>query len=195
MSSNSAEVLFLCTGNAARSVMAETFFRELAPDWTVASAGTLAIDGLPTSMRTAEALRRLGFHAGGHRSRQVTSQHIDRATLIVIFEPSHLLYMRRNHAAAATRTASLPRLARDLPPPGPDGTGPSLADRVAGLALSELSTLEPWEEVIDPAGGEQPVFERCASSILDLVRTLATRLGPGPGPDRPVPTSQKPHGS
>jgi protein-tyrosine-phosphatase len=188
-------VLFLCTGNAARSVMAEVFLRGLAPDWPVHSAGTLAIDGLPTSMRTAEALRRLGFHAGGHRSRQVTPPDIDRAALVVIFEPSHLLYMRRHHPAAAGRTASLPRLARDLPVPGPDGAGPSLADRVTRLALGRMAALESWEEVIDPAGGEQPVFDACATSILGLVRDVVVRLGAGPGhggrtpvgPSHPLP--------
>jgi protein-tyrosine-phosphatase len=180
-------VLFLCTGNAARSVMAEVFLRELAPDWPVHSAGTLAIDGLPTSMRTAEALRRLGFHAGGHRSKQVTTHDVDRAALVVIFEPSHLLYMQRNHAAATGRTASLPRLARDLPPPGPDGARAALAERIGGLALNRLAALEPWEEVIDPAGAEQPVFDACALSILGLLRAVVGRLGSAPGHNGQVP--------
>jgi protein-tyrosine-phosphatase len=168
-------ILFLCTGNAARSVMAETFARRLAPDWPVASAGTLAIDGLPTSVRTAAALAELGFEARRHRSRQVSEADMARAELIVIFEPFHLLYVRRHHPEAAARTGSLPRLARDLPPA--QAPGASLAARVAALQLGDV-TFEPWDEVPDPAGGNSDDFTKCAATILHLVGELTARLGP-----------------
>ena len=72
---------------------------------------------------------------------------------------------------AARRTGSLPRLARDL------ATGPlsTLGDRVADLALHEQD-FEPWEEVVDPAGGDLPVFESAARQIAALVQSFAPRV-------------------
>jgi arsenate reductase (thioredoxin) len=64
-------VLFLCTGNSARSQMAEGLMRALAPgQWTVASAGVLPSQVHPVAVRVMDEL-------GIDISRQ-TSKSIDR---------------------------------------------------------------------------------------------------------------------
>ena len=35
---------------------------------------------------------------------------------------------------------------------------------------------EQWEEVIDPAGGDQNIFDSCAREISSLIHELALRL-------------------
>jgi hypothetical protein len=78
--------------------------------------------------------------------------------------------MRRTHPRAAAHTATLKRLARDLP------AGPTpLCDRLEPLRLHEVA-LEPWEDVIDPAGGDLDVFVACAREIADLVHEIIPRL-------------------
>ena len=42
-------VLFLCTVNAAGSVLGGAALRSMRPDVEVATAGTLSVDGLPMS--------------------------------------------------------------------------------------------------------------------------------------------------
>ena len=50
-----------------------------------------------------------------------------------------------------------------------------LVDRVAGMNLQEVE-LEPWEDVLDPAGGDIDVFLDCAREIADLLHSVIPRL-------------------
>ena len=62
-------VLFVCTGNRARSQMAEGLLRHRAPDhFEIYSAGTL-----PSGMSeyTIEAMREIGIDVSGQRSKSV----------------------------------------------------------------------------------------------------------------------------
>lgn len=167
------KILYVCTGNAARSVMAAIMTRARAPELEVRSAGTFSISGQPMSVRTRTALAELGLTDPGHRSQQLEGRDCAWADLVVVFEPQHVGYVRRNHIEHAPRTASLPRLLRDLEPPS---AGP-LPSRVASLELAEVE-VEPWEEVIDPAGGDQDVFHACAAEISDMVDRLVAKLLP-----------------
>lgn len=67
--SNKNRVLILCTGNSARSQMAEGLLRKLAGDrFEVESAGVA-----PSSVRpeAIEAMREIGIDISGHRSKSV----------------------------------------------------------------------------------------------------------------------------
>jgi protein-tyrosine phosphatase len=163
-------VLFLCTGNAARSVMAGAALAARLPAVQVETAGTLVIDGLPQSTRTRAALAAVGLAAPGHRSRQASASDLEAATLVVGLAPEHVAWVRREHPRAAARTATLKRLCRHLP------AGPApLSQRVAGLRLASVQ-LQPWEEVIDPGGGDTAAFVACAQEIVGLVDQLVAPI-------------------
>ena len=172
------QVLVLCTGNAARSVMAGSMLSHLAEasgaSLRVVTRGTHAIEGLPISSRTRAGLAAIDELADApvsrHRSRQLLALDLRAATLVVAMEAAHVRYVRRYHPDAADRTATLRRLCRDLPL-GPD----PLPDRVAALGLARLDVSDD-EDVADPAGLEEDAYVACALELWALCKELAARL-------------------
>jgi protein-tyrosine-phosphatase len=172
------ELVFLCTGNAARSVMATVMFRERCDAYRVRGAGTHVVEGHPMSVRTRTALARFGLADPTHRSRQLWEPDAASADLIVAMAPEHVRWVRRTLPAASWRTATLRRLVRDLPRVPAHGR---LTDRVRALDLASTEP-EDWEEVVDPAAGEQDAFDMCATALDALVDALVHALG-APRPD------------
>jgi protein-tyrosine-phosphatase len=162
-------VLTLCTGNAARSVMAGAMLQSTSA--RIVTAGTFVVEGQPMGRRTRDALAAVGFSAPDHRSHQLTAGDVEAADLVVAMAGEHVSYIRRLHPQAAARTATIKRLVRDLP------AGPvPLAERIAKLGLADLP-LEPWEDVEDPAGGEDELYVACARELAGLCAELGILLG------------------
>ena len=173
------ELLVLCTGNAARSVMAGFMLENLEATRAgtglhIVTAGTHTVDGQPMGLRTRSALMALPELADvefrRHRSRQVGVADLARAELVVVMEADHVRFVRRHYPEAADRTATIRRLCEDLPP-GP----PSLTERIARLALAG-APLSDADDVIDPAGGEAAEYEACVTELWTLCRRLITLL-------------------
>ena len=88
-------VVTLCTGNAARSVMAGAILREHVPGLKVTTSGTHVIEGMPMSWRTRDAIASLGLPIPDHRSRQATVAELDSADLVIALAREHVAWMRR----------------------------------------------------------------------------------------------------
>ncbi len=173
------DLLVLCTGNAARSVMVG-FMLDVLRDGgareplRVVTAGTHTIDGQPMGMRTRTALARLpeltGVDFRRHRSRQVHGVDLVHAQLVVVMEADHVRFVRRQFPDAAAKTATIRDLCRRLAPPPP-----ALDERVAALGLDGIE-LSDRDDVLDPAGHEADVYAACVDELWDLCRRLVTLL-------------------
>ena len=169
------DLLVLCTGNAARSVMAGFMLEHLrdgrpGEPLHVVTAGTHTIDGQPMGVRTRAALSRIPQLAGTdyrrHRSRQVHGADLVHAEIVVVMEADHVRFVRRRFPDAAHKTATIRRLCAELPP-----SPPSLTDRVAALALAEVE-LSDDGDVMDPAGYEGDVYAACVDQLWVLCQML-----------------------
>ncbi len=161
-------LLFLCTGNAARSVMAKAMLESRAASdgkqhIQILSAGILAIENLPASQRVEKALNKYGLSAARHRSRQINKDDVELADLIVGFEPIHIEYMRRTYSVCAHKSGMLPLFC------SPELNlkqmkGPTLKEKVLDLGLKR-EDLENSVMVSDPDRGGNKEMENCASQI------------------------------
>ena len=152
--------------------MAGALLADLLPTVRITTAGTHVIDGQPMSWRTKQALETVGTAAPRHRSQQLTEADAASADVLVALAGDHVAFVRRRFPIVARRTGTLKRLcrARVLAKPG-------LAVRqwIGELDLDQVE-LEPWEDVVDPAGGELDEYIACAREIRQLIATFAGML-------------------
>ena len=86
-----SSILFVCTANRIRSVMAEALMKRHlsvlpAHDWVVESAGTWTRTGLTAMPLTIDVAREAGIDLTAHRSRSVDDVALDAYDLIVTME-------------------------------------------------------------------------------------------------------------
>ena len=100
MTEQPARVLFVCHGNICRSAMAERVaiaaFADAGIDAEIWSAGVSDEEhGNPMDFRAQRLMKKRGYSFAGHRAHQVSRAEIDRADLVLAFEPYHIRSMLR----------------------------------------------------------------------------------------------------
>jgi protein-tyrosine phosphatase len=154
-------LLTVCTGNVARSVMLRVFLEQPrephGTSWNIQSAGTHASEGDRVSARTLTAIRAMPdlaeWSALRHSSQALSADVVQWADVIVVAEVDHLRFIQRQFPEASAKVALMRTVAR---------TGV--------LRGGEYDVADG--DVPDPAGGDQDAYHRCASELWDLARRL-----------------------
>lgn len=106
---NIKKILFVCTGNSCRSVMAEGFMRkrlaELGKrDINVSSAGIAAINGFHPTRETIQVMKEEGVDVTAHRSTKLDENIVREADLILVMEEVHREFIDTSYPEGSFRT-------------------------------------------------------------------------------------------
>ncbi|MFC1570189.1 low molecular weight protein arginine phosphatase [Candidatus Omnitrophota bacterium] len=93
MKDNIKHILFVCTGNSCRSIMAEGYMnkrkKEEGLDIEVKSAGTIGLKGLEPTREALKLLEKEGAETGDLASKPLNEELINWSDLILVMEPEH----------------------------------------------------------------------------------------------------------
>ena len=177
-------ILFVCTGNTCRSAMAEALLRhglrERSPDaCVVASVGTEG-GGSPATYQAVEVLAARGIDLAEHCSRQLTTESVADAHLIVAMTRRHEAAVTAMVPAARSRTFLAGEVARLGAGVGPVGEGGVVAwvRAMDGARGGHFTTGRVADEVPDPYGEPLESYRRCADRLDGICATLARLLVP-----------------
>lgn len=147
-------ILFVCTGNSCRSVMAAEMLKNMISTYSdkieVLSAGTGTTNGMKASDHTLTVLAKEGIDAAGHRSMLLTKELVEKVDLILVMERFHKYRVLEMSPGTRGKVHVLREFQKDLQdviePEVPDPIGKPLEvyERSFDLIKEGLENLVKW---------------------------------------------------
>ena len=100
-------VVMVCTGNICRSPYAEYALRAKAPSLSVSSAGLAALVDQPADETGFSVSKQRGVDMTGHVARQLRSEIVAGADLLLVMDDGHLTRLLKKYPEARGKTFKL----------------------------------------------------------------------------------------
>jgi protein-tyrosine phosphatase len=136
-------ILFVCTGNSCRSVMAEIYLKKVAPWIDVLSCGLSPAHGMGVPKPVEDVLNKEGLSAASHLVKEVSEDVINWADAVLAMESYQKERLRLLY--------------------------PSAKDRI--YLLAEYADVSP-SDIHDPFGGSREAYETGFAKIKECIDRL-----------------------
>ena len=112
-------ILFICTGNTCRSIMAEGIFKKMLRDkkrnnsgFNIISAGISALPGMRPTLEAMKVMREQGIDISPHTATQVQDDLIKKSDLILVMSNAHENYIKTRFTFARDKIYLLRKFAQ-----------------------------------------------------------------------------------
>jgi len=146
------KIMFVCTGNTCRSVLAKEYFQKLLQKsgisgFEVCSAGIAASSLYTVPEIIVKLLNKEGIDVSGHISTSLTKVLVDQSDLILVMEKGHLSNIVCRYPQSKNKT----------------------------FLLKEYAHVE-GADVVDPIGKPEEVYISCAKEIKKCIEKIFHRI-------------------
>lgn len=199
LSGDAFRVLMVCTGNVARSPLAEQLFsawtakvfEEESANFLMASAGVRALVGHDMTDEARRVARDFGVDAVRHTARQLTPELIAESDLVLGANRAHRRFVVETQPRASSKTFTMVEFANVMrwmgsgqglvPHVDPhDGTVARLS-AVRDAAARQRGMVPPPSEqsdfdIADPYGAKPAIYDQVGQRIADSMATIVEVL-------------------
>jgi protein-tyrosine-phosphatase len=170
------QVVFICTGNRARSPFSAELLRRYSRDVPVAvdSFGTLDLGHAPALGNAVWAARIFQIDLSEHRARPLLAGALESADLAIGFETFHVAAAVVEGGAARERAFLMTELAELLAQVG--ASRDRRPERTIELAHARRTSVSSAAHLRDPVGRSKEEFQRTFEQIEHLVAAIAVGL-------------------
>ena len=140
------KILIVCVGNVCRSPAAEALLthRLQGKGLSISSAGIGALVGNPMDKTAHEVLQDNGLQHTSHRARQVDSEMLHNADLILAMEQSHIAHIRQMAPEVHGKTFLMGKWLDDMEIPDPYRQSKPAFEHVHSLLAQSVESWLPY---------------------------------------------------